>query len=113
MMESREAERRKNLSLFLSGLPMCNSSFLNNFVPSRETRPQKVLYKDITVDNSRSVLLQFGQTHPFLKEVEKERQIMKQREREIELEAQRLNNRKRKDKERAHGDDKTVKKKKI
>ena len=110
-MTGREAERRKNLSDFLSGLPMSNSTFLSNFEPSRETRPEKLLHKDITVDNSKSVLLQFGQAHPFLKEVEKERQRIKQREKEIELEAQRLNNRKKRD--RSLGEDKNVKKKKI
>ncbi|KAI6652082.1 hypothetical protein LOD99_4627 [Oopsacas minuta] len=109
-MEVREAERKKNINEFLSCLHMTSSNFLDDFTPSRDTRPEKQLYKDVLVDNSKSVLLQFGQAHPFLIEVEKEKQRIKQREKEIEREAQLLIVRKKR--ERSQIEDQNVKKKK-
>ena len=110
-MEIRGAERKQNISNFLSGIPMKNSTFLDEFTPTRDTRPVKLLHKDIIVDNSKSILLQFGQSHPFLKEVEKEKQRIKQREKDIEREANQLIVRKRR--ERSTAEDQRVKKKKL
>ena len=93
-MTDRETERRKNISDFLSDLPMCNSSFLSNFVPSRqglpgERSPGKHFYKDITVDNSRSVELQFEPPDSWKQAVVEELQRMKRREEALELEPNR------------------------
>ena len=110
-MEIRGAERKRNILDFLSGIPMRNSTFLDEFTPTRDTRPVKQLHKDIVVDNSKSVLLQFGQSHPFLKEVEKEKQRVKQLEKEIEREVNQLIVRKKR--ERSTAEDQRVKKKKL
>ena len=89
-MEIRGTERKQHILNFLSGIPMMSSTFLDGFTPTRDTRPIKQLHKDIIVDNSKSILLKFGQSHPFLKEVEKEKRRIEQREKDIEREANQL-----------------------
>ena len=110
-MAEKEAEKKKNIADFFAGLPKKDSNFILNYEPSKNPAPLKILYRDIKVDNSKSVPILFGLTHPFLKEVENERQRIKQHEREIEREAQLFNFRKKRERaEEANG--KKIKKRK-
>uniref|UniRef100_UPI0039807AB9 hypothetical protein n=1 Tax=Salmonella sp. s51228 TaxID=3159652 RepID=UPI0039807AB9 len=67
-----------NMLSFLSGLTVIDSNSFTKFESSKDKKPLKTLYKDVSVNNTQVIAIQTDYVHPFIRDLERQADIKKE-----------------------------------